>query len=108
MRSRNKILLGCLSMVLAMIGDYLLGYGTFSTSTAPDAYMGVSWNVVPDWRYALSSILGSACAPLFAVAAMELFRVMEEKHGLSGSGHDLMDRGTVVYQELMREVNHET
>ena len=70
MTSRKKILLGCLAMVLAMIGDYLLGFGTFSTSSSPDAYMGITANVVPDWRYALSSILGFLCAPFFAVAAL--------------------------------------
>ena len=69
-------------MVLAMIGDYLLGFGTISFSDSPDAYMGMSFNVVPDWRYALSSILGFACAALFAVAAVELMRVMEDKYGL--------------------------
>jgi len=38
-------------MVLAMVGDYLLGFGTFSTSSSPDAYMGITANVVPepDW-----------------------------------------------------------
>ena len=46
-------------MVLAIVGDYLLGFGTIGTSSDPDAYMGVDgWNVVPDWRYAVSSILG--------------------------------------------------
>ena len=40
-----------LAMVLAMVGDYLLGFGTFSTSSSPDAYMGITANVVPepDW-----------------------------------------------------------
>jgi len=28
--------------------------------------------VVPDWRYAISSVLGFICAALFAVAAVEL------------------------------------
>ena len=28
--SRQKILLGCAAMALAMTGDYLLGFGTFS------------------------------------------------------------------------------
>lgn len=83
--SRQKILLGCLAMLLAMIGDYLLGFGTFGTSTDPDAYMGISWSVAPDWRYAVSSILGFACAALFAVAAVELLRVMESKYGLGQS-----------------------
>ena len=85
MTSRKKILLGCLAMVLAMIGDYLLGFGTFSISSAHDAYMGITANVVPDWRYALSSILGFLCAPIFAVAALELMKVMETKYALGES-----------------------
>ena len=72
-------------MVLAMIGDYLLGFGTISFSDSPDAYMGMAFNVVPDWRYAVSSALGFACAALFAVAAVELMRVMEDKYGLGES-----------------------
>ena len=80
--SRQKLLFAVWSMILAMIGDYLLGFGTISFSDSPDAYMGMSFNVVPDWRYALSSILGFACAALFAVAAVELMRVMEDKYGL--------------------------
>lgn len=83
--SRQKILPGCLAMLLAMAGDYLLGFGTFGFTDDPDAYLGISANVVPDWRYALSSILGFVCAALFAAAALEVFRVMEKKYGLSGS-----------------------
>ena len=49
MRSKQRILFGCYSMVLAIIGDYLLGFGTIGTSSDPDAYMGIDWNVAPDW-----------------------------------------------------------
>lgn len=83
--SRQRILLGCAAMVLAMIGDYLLGYGTIEMSSDPGAYMGIAWNVAPDWRYAASSVLGFLSAALFAVAAMELMRVMESKYALGGS-----------------------
>ena len=83
--SRKKILLGCLAMVLAMIGDYLLGFGTIGTTSDPDAYMGIAWSVAPDWRYALSSVLGFVCAALFAAAATELLRVMGRKYGLGDS-----------------------
>ena len=83
--SRQKILLGCLAMALAIIGDYLLGFGTFSMTDDPGAYMGISVNVVPDWRYALSSMLGFLCVPLFAVAAVELMKVMEQQYGLASS-----------------------
>ena len=83
--SRNRILLGCFAMALAIAGDYLLGYGTFGISSDPGAYMGVSWKVVPDWRYAASSVLGFLCAPFFAPAAVELMRVMEGRYGLGDS-----------------------
>ena len=84
-KSRAKILLGCLAMLLAIIGDFLLGFGTFGASSDPNAYLGIEWNVVPDWRYAVSSILGFICAALFAVAAVELMKVMERDHGLGSS-----------------------
>jgi len=80
--SRQRLLFGVWAMVLAMIGDYLLGAGTIGESRDPGAYMGIAWRVAPDWRYALSSLLGFCCAALFAVAAMELMRVMEKKYGL--------------------------
>ena len=85
MKSRNRILFGCYAMGLAIIGDYLLGFGTFGTTSDPDAYMGMSWNVVPDWRYAVSSVLGFICAAMFAYAATELLRVMEEKFDVASS-----------------------
>ena len=82
MTSRRRILSGCCAMVLAIIGDYLLGFETFSMSGSADAYMGITANVVPDWRYALSSILGFICSAMFAYAAVELMKVMEKKYGL--------------------------
>lgn len=80
--SRQKILFGVWAMILAMIGDYLLGFGTFSMSNAPEAYKGMTFQVVPDWRYAASSVLGFAAAAMFAVGAVELLRIMEKKYGL--------------------------
>ena len=80
--SRQKILLCCVSMLMAMLGDYLLGFGTFGLSTESNAVMGITANAVPDWRYAVSSFLGFACVPLFAVAATALLKVMELKYSL--------------------------
>lgn len=85
MKSKQRILFGCYAMVLAIIGDYLLGYGTIGTSSDPDAYMGIAWNVAPDWRYAVSSVLGFICAAMFAFAAVELLRVMEDRYKLTDS-----------------------
>ena len=82
MTSRQKILLGCFAMALAIVGDFLLGYGTFSMTNDPNVPMGIAASVAPDWRYAASSILGFLCVPFFAVAALELLRVMEQKYGL--------------------------
>lgn len=82
MTSRQKILLGCFAMALAMIGDFLLGFGTFSMTGDSNVPMGIAANVVPDWRYGASSILGFLCVPFFAVAAIELLRVMEKKYGM--------------------------
>lgn len=83
--SRQRILLGCAAMALAIVGDYLLGYGTIEMSSGPGAYMGIAWNVAPDWRYAASSVLGFLSAALFAMAAVALLRVMERKYALGGS-----------------------
>ena len=83
--SRQRILLGCAAMALAIVGDYLLGYGTIEMSSGPGAYMGIAWNVAPDWRYTASSVLGFISAALFAVAAVALLRVMERKYALGGS-----------------------
>ena len=82
MTSRQKILLGCFAMILAIIGDYLLGFGTFSMTNDPNAPMGIAANVVPDWRYAVSSVLGFLSVPFFAVAVLELLKVMEKKYSL--------------------------
>ena len=82
MTSRQKILLGCFAMALAIVGDFLLGYGTFSMTNDPNVPMGIVASVAPDWRYAASSVLGFLCVPFFAVAALELLKVMEQKYGL--------------------------
>ena len=82
MTSRQKILLGCFVMALAIVGDFLLGYGTFSMTNDPNVPMGIAASVAPDWRYAASSVLGFLCVPFFAVAALELLKVMEQKYGL--------------------------
>jgi hypothetical protein len=85
MKSKQRILFGCYAMVLAIIGDYLLGYGTIGTTSDPNAYMGISWNVAPDWRYTVSSILGFVCAAMFAYAATELFKVLETNYNVKNS-----------------------
>lgn len=75
--SRQKILLACIAMLMAMVGDHLMGYNTGGFSDD-----GITMNVVSDLRYAASSLLGFLCMPLFAIAALELLKVMETKYKL--------------------------
>ena len=42
-------------------------------------------SAAPDWRHAVSSVLGFLCAALFAMAAVALLRVMEGKYALGTS-----------------------
>ena len=89
------------AMILAMIGDYLLGFGTFGFSDSPDAYMGMTANVVPDWRYAVSSFLGFLCAALFAVAATELMKVMEINTNLRTAKHMTIEQMPFLEKKQM-------
>ena len=83
MKSKNRIMFGVYGMILAMIGDYLMGFGTTIKSDGPDAILGMAVVVVPDWRYAVSSVLGFLCVAMYAYAAVEVFRVMEDEYHLS-------------------------
>lgn len=83
--SRNRILLGAVSAFLYMIGDYFLGLDTIYTGSDAVNSFGIVANTAPDWRYALSSLLGFIAAGLLAVAVPELLRVLERKYGLGGS-----------------------
>ena len=51
-------------------------------SDASQAYKGMCFAPVPDWRRALSALLGAASAALFAVGAVELLRVRERKNSM--------------------------
>lgn len=81
-RSRKKIWLAVPGLIFYIIGDYLLGFNSIGTSSDPDALYGLMWNVVPDWRYALSGIFAFAGVPLFAIAAVELMQVLETDYHL--------------------------
>ena len=82
--ARQRILFGVWAMLPTILGDYLLGINAFRFSNAPEAYKGMAFAPVPDWRLALSALLGVASVALFAVGALELLRVMEQKYGLGG------------------------
>ncbi|WP_329886479.1 DUF6796 family protein [Pseudoramibacter sp. HA2172] len=83
--SRQRILLAVPGFILFIIGDYLLGFGTIGTSSAPNALYGMEWRVASDWRYACSSFLGFVGTAFYAAAAVELLHVMETKYHTGAS-----------------------
>lgn len=82
--ARQRIFFGVWAMIPTILGDYLLGINAFRFSKAPEAYKGMVFAPVADWRLALSALLGVGSVALFAVGAVELLRVMERKYGLGG------------------------
>ena len=42
MTPRRKLLLGCLAMALAMVGECLLGFGIFGMTNAPPGRNGMA------------------------------------------------------------------
>ncbi|MBQ1410090.1 MAG: hypothetical protein IIY94_02260, partial [Oscillospiraceae bacterium] len=82
--ARQRIFFGVWAMIPTILGDYLLGINAFRFSKAPEAYKGMVFAPVADWRLALSALLGVGSVALFAVGAVELLRVMERKFGLGG------------------------
>ncbi|MBO4896745.1 MAG: hypothetical protein J5590_00420 [Clostridia bacterium] len=76
MTRKQKIFLAIPAFSLAMIGDYLMGINSIGT----DSTGKMVWNVVADWRLALSAVLGMLCAVLFAVSAIETCKMLEARH----------------------------
>lgn len=76
MTQKQKIRLAIPAFLLSMIGDYLMGINSIGTTSSGE----MVWNVIPDWRLAVSSLLGAVCAALFAVAAIEAIKLLEQKY----------------------------
>ena len=76
MTGKQKISLAIPAFLFAMVGDYLMGINSIGT----DRTGKIVWNVIADWRLAISSLLGAMCTVLFAVAAIETVKMIEQRH----------------------------
>ena len=75
MTRRQKIGLAIPAFLFAMIGDYLMGINSIGT----DRTGNIVWNTIPDWRLAASAVLGAICTVLFAIAAIETIKMLENR-----------------------------
>ena len=76
MTKKQKISLAIPAFLFAMIGDYLMGINSIGT----DRTGKIEWNVIADWRLAVSNVLGALCTILFAVAAIEAVKMLEVRY----------------------------
>ena len=76
MTKKQKISLAIPAFLFAMIGDYLMGINSIGT----DRTGKIVWNVIADWRLAVSNVLGALCTILFAVAAIEAVKMLEVRY----------------------------
>ena len=76
MTQKQKIQLAIPAFLASMAGDYLMGINSIGTTSGGE----MVWNVIADWRLAVSSVLGAVCVILFAISATEAIRVLEQKY----------------------------
>lgn len=79
MTRKQKIGLALPAFMCSMIGDYLMGINSIGTDRTGE----MVWNVIADWRLALSAVLGAVCAVLFAIAAVETVKMLENRYPYS-------------------------
>lgn len=79
MTSKQKISLAIPAFLMAMVGDYLIGYEPWDIEPlGPIADTG--WLTIADWRIALSNLLGAIAVPLYFIAAREFLRLLEARN----------------------------
>lgn len=76
MTSKQKINLAIPAFLLAMIGDYLIGYEPWDIEPL-GLIADTGWLTIADWRIAVSNILGAIAVPLYFVAAKEFLRLLD-------------------------------
>lgn len=79
MKSKQKISLAIPAFLMAMIGDYLIGYEPRDIEPL-GLIADTGWLTIADWRIALSNLLGAVAVPLYFVAAREFLRLLEEQN----------------------------
>lgn len=79
MRSKQKISLAIPAFLMAMVGDYLIGYEPRDIEPL-GLIADTGWLTIADWRIALSNLLGAIAVPLYFVAAEEFLRLLEMRN----------------------------
>lgn len=79
MTSKQKINLAIPAFLLAMTGDYLIGYEPWDIEPL-GLIADTGWLTIADWRIAVSNILGAIAVPLYFVAAKEFLRLLDTQN----------------------------
>lgn len=79
MTAKQKISLAIPAFLMAMAGDYLIGYEPWEVEPL-GMIADTGWLTIADWRIALSNLLGAIAVPLYFVAAREFLRLLEEQN----------------------------
>lgn len=79
MTSKQKISLAIPAFLMAMAGDYLIGYEPWDIEPL-GLIADTGWLTIADWRIALSNLLGAIAVPLYFVAAREFLRLLEAQN----------------------------
>ncbi len=99
MTSKQKISLAIPAFLMAMVGDYMIGYEPWDVEPL-GMIADTGWLTISDWRIALSNLLGAIAIPLYFVAAKEFLRLLDEQNP-KGS-----DRGKDRFIGLFRIGNY--
>lgn len=79
MNSKQKISLAFPAFLMAMIGDYLIGYEPWDVEPL-GMIADTGWLTIADWRIAVSNLLGAIAVPLFFIAAREFLRLLDTQN----------------------------
>lgn len=79
MTSKQKISLAIPAFLMAMVGDYLIGYEPWDVEPL-GLIADTGWLTIADWRIALSNLLGAIAVPLYFIAAREFLRLLEARN----------------------------
>lgn len=99
MTSKQKIGLAIPAFLLAMVGDYLIGYEPWDVEPL-GMIADTGWLTIADWRIALSNILGAIAVPLYFVAAREFIKLIESQNPKG------KDKGKDCFLRLFRIGNY--
>lgn len=76
-KNRRAIVLGIVSMVLFMIGDWLLDVKG-SGNEEIGAFVNSNWPKMSMWRFEVSILLAAVAMPLYWIGLMKLRKIVED------------------------------